>query len=169
MFLRFFFFSLFIFNFMSSFSYADEPKTTSYCDTLTGNYKSIPASLVEQLGEWESCERTYYSEDSSGMEEKFAASWNFVKLTAEFRESYGVHSAIYIVKTSGANKLTSEWYDKERDNLVSSDFEMRWDFDEFPGPTAEYYVSKESGWNAQLWVERDSNGGIEWMRFSYIS
>ena len=35
------------------------------------------------------------------------------------------------------------------------------------GPTGEHYISRDSGNNAQLWLERDSNKAISWLRFSY--
>lgn len=126
--------------------------------------KSIPSALIRYLGEWPECSVETYIETQFGLEALIIADWDNVKLSIEYKPP---ESATFTVEVTGGNPLPSDWYEKSREKLVDGFFDMNWERDEFPGPRSEYYVSPEIGTNAQFWAERDKDGNITWMRFSY--
>ena len=126
--------------------------------------KSIPAELNRLLGEWKDCKVKYYEETEFGLDALIVASWPNVTLSMKYQPP---EAASFMVEISGESLLTSAWYEENRTNLLADFFDINWNRDEFPGPTSEYYVSPEVGANGQFWVERDKNGNVTWMRFSY--
>jgi len=90
--------------------------------------------------------------------------WDKVELTVEY---HAPETGIFIVKVTGSSPLTSDWYKKNKKNLVDDYFDMNWTHDVFAGPTSEYYLSSDDGDNGQFWVERDPSGNVTWLRFSY--
>ena len=126
--------------------------------------KSIEAELFRHLGTWQSCSVETYNETEFGLETLIIAAWDNVKLSIEYKPP---ESATFTVEVTGGNPLPSDWYENSREKLVDGFFDMNWERDEFPGPRSEYYVSPEIGTNAQFWAERDKDGNITWMRFSY--
>lgn len=155
-----------IFTYGLAVAQASETETSEEqsCFYLLKGSQSIPQSLKTHLGDWNSCKRTRLETTEWGVEQSLIIHWTGVKLTVDFKAP---EIAIYIVETEGDSPLTSEWYEEARDNLIPPYFEMNWDYDEFPGPTAAHYYSKVEGANGQFWVERNSKGAITWMRFSY--
>lgn len=126
--------------------------------------QSIPAALIQHLGDWETCEVKYYDEEEFGLDALIVAQWENVKLSLKYTPP---EAASFTVEITGESPLTSKWYEENKTKLASEFFDMNWDHDGFPGPTSEYYLSPEVGTNAQFWAERDRNGHITWMRFSY--
>ena len=125
---------------------------------------SIPAALIRHLGDWPDCTVESYIETEFGLEALIIARWDTVKLTLKYQPP---EAAIFTVEVTGGNPLPSEWYETSRETFAGDFFDMNWELDEFPGPRSEYYTSPEIGINAQFWAERDENGNITWMRFSY--
>lgn len=126
--------------------------------------KSIRTALIRHLGEWTSCTVELYEEEEFGLNALIVMQWGNVKLSTQYSPP---ETAIYTVEITGATPLTSEWYKKNRKNLIDDFFDMNWERDEFPGPSSEYFVSPEIGTNAQFWTESDKAGNVTWMRFSY--
>ena len=71
------------------------------------------------------------------------------------------------MNASPDSALELGWFDAHKDKIIDDYFELDWKTDLFPGPIGEYYQSKSPGDNAQLWLERDMNGYVTYMRFSY--
>lgn len=134
------------------------------CRTLTINKKSIPAELERVLGQWDDCTIENLEDGEFGVKALVLVRWSGVNLSVKYNMP---ETTIYEVLVTQSNLLTSKWYENNKKNLISDFFDMNWDLDEFPGPTSEYYISPEDGTNAQFWVERDNDGNVTWMRFSY--
>jgi len=134
------------------------------CRTLTINNKSIPAQLERVLGQWDDCTVENLEEGEFGVNALVLVRWSGVNLSVTYKMP---ETTICEVLVTQNNLLTSEWFEENKKNLISDFFNMNWDLDEFPGPTSEYYTSPEAGTNAQFWVERDKDGNVTWMRFSY--
>ena len=136
----------------------------SYCQTATINTNSIPNQLKSHLGDWTSCELANYKETEFGVSSLTVISWANVTLHIKHRPP---ETSVYVVKLTGQSPLTADWYSQNQTKLVDEFFDMDWSFDQFPGPTAEHFLSPEVGTNAQFWTERDEEGNVTWMRFSY--
>lgn len=134
------------------------------CTQAKGPITSIPNALTHLLGEPLKCVIKNYEQTEYGLYTEVVLEWTNLKLTVQYQPP---ETAIFIIKTTDNSLLTDEWYQSMRDKMIDKGFDMNWKFDEFPGPTGEHYTSKDSGNNAQLWLERDSNKAISWLRFSY--
>lgn len=146
-------------------SVAPQEKSHKACKADRWTYqKSIPKELIRELSRWKHCTVDYYNETEFGLEALIIIRWDDVKLSVKYGPP---EASICTVEVLGGAPLSSEWYEKNRNNFVSDFFDMSWKHDEFPGPRSEYYTSPEVGTNAQFWAERDKNGNITWMRFSY--
>lgn len=143
---------------------AQAPTTSTDCQTDTLNERPIPSELVSHLGPWNSCSLEVKEADEFRTYALTIIEWDNVKLTIETSPP---ETTIYIVSTSGRSPLTPEWYSQNRENLVDDFFQMDWDFNKFPGPSSEYFVSPSIGTNAQFWAERDNAGNVTWVRFSF--
>lgn len=145
---------------------AQEVSNTAHsaCQSLTMNDQSIPTELKKLLGDWDECNVEYYEEEEFGLNALIVVKWPSVTLSLRYQPP---ESSRYTVQVSGDSPLTSQWYEENQTNLVDKFFRMDWSRDEFPGPTSEYYVSPKRGANGQFWVERDKDGNVTWMRFSY--
>jgi len=126
--------------------------------------KSIQAALVRHLGEWQDCKVETYDEEDFGLNASILFTWEGVQLRKRVSPP---ETTIYTVQVTGDYSLPSQWYEKSRENFVDEAFDMNWEFDVFPGPRSEHYQSPENGTNAQFWAERDKDGNVTWMRFSY--
>lgn len=152
--------------FMASECYAQEwkPTTESVCQPERLNEMSIPSQLMSYLGEWTSCSLEAYETNEFGTYALTVMTWDNVELTIK---NSAPETTIYTVTTTSQSPLNAEWYSLNRENLVNEFFEMNWDFNNFPGPSSEHFVSPDRGSNAQFWAERDRGGNVTWMRFSY--
>jgi len=134
------------------------------CERMAASQQPLVTALRSELGAWESCLQSEYTETEWSTESTLNITWQSVDLTIQYRSP---ETGIYIVEAQDIAALSSSWYETNKSALVQSGFKMNWDYDAFPGPTSEHYASKNEGTNAQIWVERDKDGNVTWLRFSY--
>lgn len=151
---------------ISPLAYAQASETPKYnpCQDLYLGQQSIPSALKKHLGDWDSCEVERYARGTFGLDALLILRWPNVNLSLEYQPP---ETGIYVVNITGESPFDAAWYKENRESLISDGFDMDWHFDGFLGPTSEHYMSKDDGTNAQLWVERDMDGNVTWMRFSY--
>jgi len=125
---------------------------------------AIAKALQTELGFPQSCVREDYSVEAWGTYQTVVYDWTGVKLRIEFQPS---ESSIYVIKASGSHSLNADWFARVRDEIIAPNYNVDWSHDAFPGPSGEHYETQEDGTNAQVWIERNKENDITWLRFSY--
>lgn len=151
-------------SFGVSVASGSENSDAATCQELLNNTQTISSSLISLLGDWDSCKTTHFKQYEYGADQTLVAQWKDVALTVQYNAP---ETGIYIVEVKEPNVLTAQWFEKSRDSLIPSFFDIDWETDMFPGPTSEHYVAKDKGTNGQIWIERNTDGSVTWMRFSY--
>lgn len=133
------------------------------CSRLINNSPLVKA-LTAEYGDPHICKQSKYKETEWGTYETLVVSWPQLSLTVSYKPP---ETGIYVIELEEGMSLSSEWFETNRDEIISQGFAINWTYDAFPGPSAEHYEGKETGNNAQVWIERNANHGITWFRFSY--
>jgi len=133
-------------------------------ELCSSEWHYIPKTLITHLGTPTSCDVVEYDPNEFGLHSTIELSWNELVLTIKHRPP---ESGTYIIETANNSSLTLDWLKANKDKMIQSGFEIDWDNDQFAGPSGQHYISKDTGTNAQVWIEHDKDGRIIWFRFSY--
>ena len=141
-----------------------ETVSDNKADLCPNDWDYIPNALITLLGAPQSCDVLKYKQSEFGFYSTVELRWSSLKLTIKYQPP---ESGTYIIETTDISPLTLDWFEAHKNEMIQSSFEIDWRYDQFVGPSAQHYLSKDDGTNAQVWIEHDKDGRISWFRFSY--